>query len=98
MRCTARELQRRFVDEFAFSDDILLAGRSLYQEVKEMLADLMRECGKLGLAIHPWKTKILNNGLCHAQDQTSVEVDGAHIHYLRARRQHHVFGKVVESM
>ena len=45
-----------------FADDILLIGRSLHH-VRTMLRDLVQDAGKVGLEIHPGKTKILNNGI-----------------------------------
>ena len=43
-----------------FADDILLIGRSLHQ-VKQMLADVREEGAKVGLELHPAKTKIQHN-------------------------------------
>jgi hypothetical protein len=45
-----------------FADDLLLISRSRGQ-VAEMLADLVAEAGKVGLCIHPEKTKVFYNGL-----------------------------------
>ena len=64
-----------------FADDIMLLGRSLSQ-VKEMLADLVREAGKVGLEIHPDKTKIMNNGIGIHQNVCEVEVAGRTIEIL----------------
>jgi hypothetical protein len=50
----------RYLTNLRFADDVLLVGRTLHQ-VKEMLSDLVDEAGKVGLSIHPGKTKILNN-------------------------------------
>ena len=43
-----------------FADDILLIGTTLPQ-IKQMLADMAEECSKVGLKLHPDKTKILHN-------------------------------------
>ena len=45
-----------------FADDLLLIGRSRRQ-VANMLSDLDMEAGKVGLAIHPAKTKLFFNGI-----------------------------------
>ena len=43
-----------------FADDVLLVGSSL-QQVSAMLQDLAAAAGKVGLELHPDKTKILAN-------------------------------------
>jgi hypothetical protein len=43
-----------------FADDVLLVGSSL-QQVSTMLEDLAAAAGKVGLELHPYKTKILAN-------------------------------------
>ena len=45
-----------------FADDILLVGRSLHQ-IKQMLADVREEGAKVGLELHPGKTKIQHNNV-----------------------------------
>ena len=44
-----------------FADDILLVARTLPQ-IKQMISDVATECAKVGLQLHPEKTKILHNG------------------------------------
>ena len=45
-----------------FADDILLIGKTLPQ-IKQMLSDMAEECAKVGLKLHPEKTKILHNNI-----------------------------------
>ena len=45
-----------------FADDILLTARTLPQ-IKKMLGDVADAAGKVGLELHPGKTKILHNGI-----------------------------------
>ena len=71
----------QYLTNLRFADDVLLVGRTLHQ-VKEMLSDLVDKASKVGLSIHPGKTKILNNGVGQAQKQKSVEVNGRNIEIL----------------
>ena len=66
-----------------FADDIVLIGRTLPQ-IKQMLADMVEECAKVGLSLHPEKTKILHNDMGYGRHvkvakvaDMSIEVLGA---------------------
>ena len=49
-----------FVTNLRYADDILLTARSLPQ-IKKMINEVAIEAGKVGLKLHPDKTKILHN-------------------------------------
>jgi len=51
-----------FINNLRYADDILLMARSLPQ-LRNMLADIDREAKKVGLTLHPEKTKIQHNGI-----------------------------------
>ena len=53
-----------------FADDILLMGRTLPQ-IRNMLSDVAGESARVGLELHPGKTKILHNGMI--QMETDME-------------------------
>ena len=57
-----------------FADDILLIARTLPQ-IKQMLADVAQECKKVGLKLHPDKTKILHNGRGYGSKVTNVKIN-----------------------
>ena len=50
-----------YLTNLRYADDILLVARSLPQ-VKKMLGDVEREAAKVGLKLHPGKTKIMHSG------------------------------------
>ena len=64
-----------------FADDILLIGRSLHQ-IKQMLADVMDEGGKVGLHLHPGKTKIQHNNIGYGSKVRSANIKGVDIEVL----------------
>ena len=51
-----------YLTNLRYADDILLVARSLPQ-IKKMLADVGNEASKVGLKLHPDKTKIMHNGI-----------------------------------
>ena len=61
-----------------FADDILLVGRTLPQ-IKQMVADVARECAHVGLELHPAKTKIQHNGIGYGSQVKSAQVGGMNI-------------------
>ena len=65
-----------------FADDVLLVGSSLFQ-VRAVLSDLIIEAQKVGLEVHPDKTKIINNGFGQGQSIESVEAEGMHVQILK---------------
>ena len=57
-----KSTEEEFITNLRYADDILLIARSLSQ-IKTMLADLVLETAKVGLKIHPNKTKIQYNNI-----------------------------------
>jgi hypothetical protein len=66
------------VTNLSFAVDILLAGRSLPQ-IERMLADIIEEGCKVGLELHPQKTKIQHNGIGYGSCVRSASVRGMNI-------------------
>ena len=64
-----------------FADDILLIGRTLPQ-IKKMPSDIAEECEKVGLALHPDKTKILHNGKGYGSNVRKAKVGAMTIEVL----------------
>ena len=58
-----------------FADDILLVGRSLPQ-IKRMIEDVQRESAKVGLELHPEKTKIQHNNIGYGSNVRKAIVGG----------------------
>ena len=77
-----------------FADDILLVGRSLYQ-IKQMLADVRREGAKVGLELHPEKTKIQHNGIGYGSCVRSAKIDGMDIEVLPSTTTTTYLGKAL---
>jgi len=71
----------KWLHNLRFADDILLVGK-LLQRVRNMLLDLQREVAKLGLEMHPDKTKILHNGMDGQRQPRSVKVGGSVVEVL----------------
>jgi hypothetical protein len=69
------------VTNMRFADDILLIGRSL-QQIKRMIADVASEGARVGLELHPRKTKIQNNNIGYGSRVKSVKVDTMDIEVL----------------
>eukprot|EP00973_Karenia_brevis_P057516 7999391-Karenia_brevis.AAC.1 len=61
-----------------FADDILLVGRSLPQ-IKQMVADVATEGAKVGLMLHPEKTKIMHNNIGYGSRATNAMINGMNI-------------------
>ena len=73
-----------FVTNLRYADDILLTARSLPQ-IKKMINDVAIEAGKVGLKLHPDKTKILHNNMGYGSrvrsarcGELTIEVMGLH--------------------
>ena len=64
-----------------FADDILLVGRSLHQ-IKQMIADVAAEGAKVGLELHPSKTKILHNNMGYGSRVQEARIAGMVIEVL----------------
>ena len=64
-----------------FADDILLIARTLPQ-IKQMLTDMEEECKKVGLNLHPEKTKILHNNIGYGRHVTKTTAGGMEIEVL----------------
>ena len=58
-----------YITNLRYADDILLTARSLPQ-VKQMLADLCLAAQKVGLKLHPEKTKIQHNNIGYGSSAT----------------------------
>jgi hypothetical protein len=56
-----------------FADDLLLIATSLPQ-ISDMIADLSKEAGQVGLQLHGGKTKILHNN-CQTTDRRTTTQD-----------------------
>jgi hypothetical protein len=66
-----------------FADDILLVGRTLPQ-IKQMIADVSVEGAKIGLQLHPEKSKIMNTGIGCGSGVRNAKVEGMSIEVLEA--------------
>ena len=66
-----------------FADDLLLIGKTLPQ-IKQMLMDMAVECAKVGLNLHPGKTKILHNDKGYGRHVKSAQVGEMVIEVLEA--------------
>ena len=64
-----------------FADDILLIGRSLPQ-IKQMIADVAIEGAKVGLKLHPEKTKIQHNNMGYGSHVKRATINGMSIEVL----------------
>ena len=64
-----------------FADDILLVARTLPQ-IKQMISDVAIECGKVGLQLHPEKTKILHNGKGYGSKVKNAKINDMSIEVL----------------
>ena len=82
------------VTNLRFADDILLVGRSLPQ-IKRMLADVIDEGKKIGLELHPQKTKIQHNGIGYGSAVASVTVQGMIIEVLEPSRSTMYLGRAM---
>lgn len=69
------------ITNLRFADDILLIGRSLPQ-VKQMLADIAIEGKKIGLELHPEKTKIMHNNIGYGSLVRNANIAGMDIEVL----------------
>ena len=66
-----------------FADDILVIARTLPQ-IKQMLLDIIEECEKNGLKLHPEKTKIMHNDKGYGRHVTAAKVGEMSIEVLHA--------------
>ena len=57
-----KSTEEEFITNLRYADDILLIARS-FSQIKTMLADLDFEAAKIGMKIHPDKTKIQHNNI-----------------------------------
>ena len=71
------------VTNLRFADDILLVGRSLPQ-IKQMIADVCAEGEKVGLYLHPDKTKILHNNIGYGSRATQAIINGMKIEVMHS--------------
>ena len=87
------QLEERLTN-LRFADDMLLIGRSLPQ-IKQMLKDLAEECGKVGLHLHPEKTKILNNDMGYGRQVTNAKAGDMDIEVLGAKASTMYLGRLL---
>jgi hypothetical protein len=63
---------------FRFADDIILIGRSLPQ-IKKMIADVSEVGGRVGLQLHPEKTKVQHNNIGYGSRVRTAKVKDMNI-------------------
>ena len=85
---------QEYLTNLRFADDLLLIGRSLPQ-IKQMLADLMIECEKVGLSLHPEKTKIMHNDRGYGSKVKEVKINGAEIEVLNGGKSTMYLGRLL---
>ena len=74
-------IPQTMITNLRFADDIILVGRSLPQ-IKRMLADVASEGARVGLQLHPDKTKIQHNNIGYGSKVRSAKVHGMSIEIL----------------
>jgi hypothetical protein len=77
-----------------FADDILLIGKSLPQ-IRNMLSDVVSESAKIGLELHPGKTKILHNGIGYGSRVAEANCNGMSIQVLDCQSQTMYLGRAL---
>ena len=82
------------VTSLRFADDILVVGRTLPQ-IRSMIADVAREASKVGLELHPDKTKIVHNGIGYGSRVTSAQCGHMSIEVLGCDRHAMYLGRAV---
>lgn len=82
------------ITNLRFADDILLIGRTLPQ-IKQMIADVATEGAKVGLQLHPEKTKILHNNIGYGSGVKSAQVKDMSIEVLGPSASAMYLGKVL---
>lgn len=85
---------REFLTNLRFADDILVIGRSLPQ-IKKMLEDIMTECEKVGLSLHPEKTKIMHNGRGYGSKVTLAKIKDVEIEILNEKQSTMYLGRLL---
>ena len=70
-----------YLTNLRYADDILIVARSLPQ-IKQMLADIETEAGRVGLRLHPGKTKILHNGIGYGTNARTAKCGTMNIEIL----------------
>ena len=73
-----------------FADDVLLFS-TWFKKLREMLCDFKRSTEKVGLEIHPSKTKILSNQ--EARRQKEVTIDNIKVEVLHKRQSARYLGQ-----
>ena len=77
-----------------FADDILLIGRTLPQ-IKQMIADVMESCKKVGLSLHPEKTKIMHNARGYGSKVTKAKINGEEFEVLDGQSSTMYLGRLL---
>jgi hypothetical protein len=77
-----------------FADDILLVARTLPQ-IKQMIADIQSECLKVGLELHPDKTKIQHNNIGYGTAVRKATVGTMIIEVLDAEASNMYLGRAL---
>ena len=75
-----------------FADDVLLLASSK-EQIRKMLCEFKKCTEKVGLSIHPGKTKILSNQSSQTSDaRKEIEVDDIKSRNTDKRRKREIFG------
>ena len=77
-----------------FADDILLVGRSLPQ-IKRMIEDVQREGAKVGLELHPEKTKIQHNNIGYGSKVRTAMVGSMQIEVMEPHTSNMYLGRAL---
>ena len=83
-----------YLTNLRYADDILIVPRSLPQ-IRQMLADIEVEAGKVGLKLHPEKTKILHNSIGYGTNAKRAKCGTMNIEILDGEGQTTYLGRAV---
>ena len=83
-----------FITNLLYADDVLLISRTLPQ-IKKMLADLSSEAEKVGLKLHPDKTKIQHNGIGYGVGLEKARCGSIVVEILPDGEQTVYYGRVI---
>ena len=87
-------VHRERLSNLRFADDILFVASSLHQ-VSRMIGDLSEEASRVGLVLHPSKTKILHNSNTNSRAKIPdhVRIKGMDIEILKANEYTKYLGR-----
>ena len=84
-----------YLTNLRYADDVLLVARSLPQ-LRNMLADVEKEAAKVGLKLHPGKTKILHNNIGYGIGAKVARCGSMQIEILDSERHADYLGTAVK--